>query len=111
MSFPIKVTCECGFESNVASIGMVNSRPCTYQVPVFLQGPGELTEFLFHEAEIGLKDEALVDWVQEHGDEQIRRSLGDDVIVYGSWPDGGPAPPIRCPQCRQAKAQFVDAGF
>ena len=110
MSMPIRVTCDCGFSSKVVGVGITYEEPQVYKTPVFVQATGELVPFRFRESELGLKDAALVEWVQSHGADRIRQELGDDAVGLGLWSDGA-APPMRCPKCGNMTAQFVDAGF
>ncbi len=46
---------------------MTSRSPFEYVVPVYDPESGELLECLFREAEIGLCDEAMVEWIETHG--------------------------------------------
>jgi hypothetical protein len=110
MSIPFRVQCVCGFESNVVFEGMAHEKPQVFKVPVFLQSTGQLTAIRFREAEIGLRDDALLEWVRKHGAEKIRVELGEDAVGLG-FPSTGRPEPLRCPKCGNMTAKFVQAGF
>jgi hypothetical protein len=110
MAWPTQVKCDCGFISNIVNEGMTLAKPQVYKIPVFIQSTGELVGLRFCEADVGLKDIALVEWAQEHAVEMIRRDFGDDAVGRGCWPKGA-RPPMRCPKCGKMSAEFVGAGF
>jgi hypothetical protein len=110
MSIPFRVQCLCGFESNVVFEGMTHEKPQVFKVPVFLQSTGQLTAIRFREADIGLKDDALFEWIQKHGEEKIRVELGDNAVGLG-FRSMGQSEPLHCPKCGNMTAKFVQAGF
>jgi hypothetical protein len=64
----------------------------------------------FCEAELGLKDDELVEWTAKHGDEKIRLEFGESAVGRGLRPTGE-LPAMICPKCGNSRAQFVEAGF
>ena len=110
MSIPFKVECVCGFESNIVMEGMSHEKPQVFKVPVFLQSTGQLTAVRFREADVGLRDDALVEWALKNGDENVRREFGDDAVGRGLRPTSE-SRPLRCPKCGNPTAHFTEAGF
>ncbi|WP_145447910.1 hypothetical protein [Gimesia panareensis] len=104
-----RLSCPCGYLSNIVSYGRELFSPVDYYVPVIVDGDEELHHICIKLRE-GESEEAFFDRLDSSTEECFAQQFGENATLMTPLDLFGEQI-LKCPRCGQERAKFVSAGF